>query len=84
METVLADIIADTDNQQSVIDHMLSKIHFSVGKRIQILQSNLNWNIEERVGYKKVNMKIGPKKDINKAVVYLKKITVTLPESCRD
>ena len=29
-------------------------------------------------------MKIGPKKDINKAVVYLKKITVTLPESCRD
>ena len=74
MEAILADVIADTDSYQSVLDHTLSKIHFSVGKRIQILQSNLNWNIEEAVGYKKVNMKIGPKKDINKAVVYPKKI----------
>ena len=80
-------IIADINGYQSVLEHALSKIDFSVGTDIYMLPSNLNVNKGETVGYSKkilisnTDMKIDLNKDINK--VYHKKLPVALPENGR-
>ena len=54
-----------------------------------MLPSNLNLNKGKTVGYKNrilisnTGMKIGPNEDVNKAVVYHKKLPVTPPEPGR-
>ena len=80
-------IHVDIDRHQSVLEPALSKEYFSAGTGIYMLPSNLNLNIGKTVGYNnkilvtKIDMKIGPNKDINKAVVYHKKLPVTTTRS---
>ena len=62
----------DTKRYQGVLEHVLSKVYFSVGTGIYMLPSNLNLNIGRTKGYNKkilvnnTDMKIGSNKDINR------------------
>ena len=65
-------ISSDIARYQSVLEHALSKLDFSVGTGIYALQSDLNLITGKSVGYDNklliynADMKIGPNKDINK------------------
>ena len=65
-------IANDISQYQGVLEHVLSKVDFSVGMGIYMLPSNLNLNIGKKKGYNNkilvsnTDMKIGLNKDINK------------------
>ena len=69
-------INADIDMYQSLLEHVLSKVDFSVDTGIYMLPSNLSLNIGKMVGYstkifiKNTGMKTGSNKDINKVAAY--------------
>ena len=69
-----------------MLDHALSKVHFSVGIGIYMLPSNLNLNIGKAKGcnnetlMSNIDMKIGSNRDINKGH---KKLTVTPPDESK-
>ena len=62
----------DIERYQGVLEHALSKVYFSVGTAIYMLQSNLNLNIGKTKGcsnellLSNAGMKIGSNKDINR------------------
>ena len=62
----------DIQRYQDVLEHVLSKVDFSVGIGIYMLPSNLNLNIGSTKGYNNkilvsnTDMKIGSNRDINK------------------
>ena len=76
-------IAIDIEKYQGVLEHALSKVDFSVGIGIYMLQSNLNLNIGKAKGYNNkilvsnTDMKIGSNRDINKDH---KKLLVTPPD----
>ena len=65
-------IAIDIDSYQGVLEHVLSKVDFSVGMGIYMLPSDLNLNIGKRKGYNNkilvssADMKIGSNRGINK------------------
>ena len=62
----------DIERYQDVLEHMLSKVDFSVGTGIHMLPSDLNLNIGKTKGcnnkilVSNTDMKIGSNRDINK------------------
>ena len=66
-----------------MLEHALSKVHFSIGTGIYMLPSNLNLSLGKTKGYNdnilvsNTDIKIGSNKDINKDH---KKLPVTPPE----
>ena len=62
----------DIERYQRVLEHALSKVHFSVGIGIYMLPNDLNLNIGKTKGYNNkilvsnTDMKIGSNRDINK------------------
>ena len=72
---------------QSVLEHALSKVDFSVGTGIYTVPGNLNLNIKKTVEYNNeilisnTDMKTGSNRNKNKAEVYHKKSTKTQPQS---
>ena len=73
------------ERYQGVLEHVLSKVDFSVGIGIYMLPSNLNLNIGKTKGYNNkilvsnTGMKIGSNRDINKD---RKKQPVVKPDRC--
>ena len=71
------------ERRQGVLEHVLSKVDFSVGIGIYMLPSNLNLNIGKTKGYNNKTlvgnrgMKIGSNRDLNKA---RKKLFVAKPD----
>ena len=71
------------ERYQGVLEHVLSKVDFSVGIGIYMLPSNLNLNIGKTKGYNNKTlvsnrgMKIGSNRDLNKA---RKKLFVAKPD----
>ena len=69
-------INADIGRYQSLLEHVLSKVDFSVDTGIYMLPSNLSLNIGKMVGYstkifiKNNGMKTCSNKDINKVTAY--------------
>ena len=65
-------VAIDIERYQGVLEHVLSKVDFSVGIGIYMLPSNLNLNIGKTKGYNNkilvsnTDMKIGSNRDINK------------------
>ena len=72
-------ISVDTGTYQSVSEHALPKIGFTIGTGIYMLSSNLNLNIRKTAGYnnkilmRNIDLKIGSDGNINNAEVYHKK-----------
>ena len=62
----------DIERYQGVLEHVLSKVDFSVGISIYMLPSNLNLGIGKTKGYNNkilgsnTDMKIGSNRDINR------------------
>ena len=61
----------NTERYQGVLEHVLSKVDFSVGIGIYMLPSNLNLSIGQPRGYNKIlvsntAIKIGSNRDINR------------------
>ena len=66
----------DTNRQQSILEHALSKVNFSKGAGTYMLPSNLNLSIGTTAGYSITilinitDLKIGSNRNINKNNVY--------------
>ena len=65
-------ISIDIERDQGVLEHVLSRVDFSVGIGIYMLPSNLNLSIENKKGcinkilVSNTDMKIGSNRDINR------------------
>ena len=65
-------IVIDIERYQGVLEYAVSKVEFSVGIGIHMLQSDLNLNIGRTKGYdnkilvRNTGMKVGPNRDIKK------------------
>ena len=75
----------DIDRYQSLLDHTLSKVDFSISTGICMVPSNLNLNIgktaryENKIFISNTGMKSDANKDINKSDFYYKQLPVTKP-----
>ena len=64
----------DIERYLGVLEHLLSKVDFSVGTGIYMLPTNLNLSMRKAEGYNNkvlvsnADMKIGSNKDINKDI----------------
>ena len=76
-------ISADIDRYQSVLEHALSKVDFSIGTGIYMLPNDLKLSIGKTVGYNSkilvgnTDIEIGSNNDINRGH---KKLRMTPPE----
>ena len=71
-DLIKGDLSIDTEKYQGLLEHILSKVDFSIGVGIYMLPSNLNLSIGKKEGYNNkilvsnTDMKIGSNRDVNR------------------